>query len=246
MEKQRCTAIVLAAGQGRRMGTKIQKQFLKLQGYPVVYYSLKAFEDSPLIDEMILVTGAEQIEYCREEIVEKYGFQKVTGIVAGGKERYHSVWNGLEAAGENGSRDGYVFIHDGARPFVSEEIIARAYEEVRRSRACVVGMPVKDTIKIADESGFIASTPKRSLVWQIQTPQVFERELITRAYRIVMEQERELLQKGVQITDDAMVVEYTCNQPVRLVEGSYENIKITTPEDLSVAENFCCKKIQKN
>ena len=243
MEKKRCTAIVLAAGQGKRMGTKTQKQYLNLCGYPVLWHCLHTFEESAVIDDMILVTGEDQIDYCRTEFVEKYGFRKICKIVAGGAERYHSVLNGLRAMEKNACEDGYVFIHDGARPFVDEAMIGRAYEEASASGACDIGMPVKDTIKIADENGYIASTPKRSLVWQIQTPQVFDAELIVSAYREVIEREQELLSQGVQITDDAMVVEYVCEHPVKLVQGSYENMKLTTPDDLEVAEAFLQKRL---
>ena len=241
MEKKRCTAIVLAAGQGKRMGTKIQKQFLDLCGKPVLWYALHAFEKSAIIDDVILVTGKELVEYCRQNIVEKYGFVKVRAVVTGGAERYHSVWNGLRTLED--LHDHIVFIHDGARPFVDEAMIERAYQETVKSGACVVGMPVKDTIKIADENGYIASTPRRSLVWQIQTPQVFDAELIVPAYQQIIEREQELVANGVQITDDAMVVETMCAHPVKLVQGSYENMKLTTPEDLNVAETFLkCQK----
>lgn len=228
MKRKICTAIVLAAGSGRRMGTKVQKQYLCLGDRPVLYYALKAFQDSGRIDEIILVTGADQIAYCREEIVEKYGLSKVTGIVAGGKERSHSVWNGLLAC----KKEGYVFIHDGARPFVTEDIIERAYHEVLRHRACVAGMPVKDTIKIADEEGYIAHTPDRDLVWMIQTPQVFETELVYHAYAKYM------TDADWNATDDAQVVERMMYEDVRLFPGSYQNIKITTPEDLQIASVF--------
>ena len=238
-KEKKSTAIVLAAGQGKRMGTKVQKQFLDLCGKPVLWYSLQAFETSAWVDEMILVTGEDLISYCKEEIVEKYGFRKVQAVVAGGTERYHSVYQGLQAISDVEQR--IVFIHDGARPFLTEEMIERAYKETLEHGACVVGMPVKDTIKIADENGFIRETPKRSLVWQIQTPQVFDAELIVPAYRQVIEREQELLAKGVQITDDAMVVETMCAHPVKLVQGSYENMKLTTPEDLKVAEAFLNK-----
>lgn len=236
MREARCAAIVLAGGRGKRMGTAVAKQYLMLHGRPILWYALEVMERSAWIDEVILVAGRGQIPYCRQEIVEKYGFRKVRAVAEGGAERYHSVWEGLRALESAGFRDGYIFIHDGARPFVSEEILQRAYEEVRASRACVVGMPVKDTVKIADESGCIRTTPKRSLVWQIQTPQVFAADLIIPAYREVIAKEKELLAQGVQITDDAMVVENVCGCPIRLVEGSYENIKITTPEDLKIAE----------
>ena len=233
-------AIILAAGQGKRMNSKKAKQYLLLQDKPILYYSLKAFQESR-IDHIILVTGAADRDYVRQEIVEKYGFTKVSSVVEGGKERYHSVYNGLQAAKQYTSGESYVFIHDGARPFVTEDMIEQAYACVKEERACVIGMPVKDTIKIADEAGYAANTPKRSLVWMIQTPQVFALSLITGAYEELISREKQLLQDGVQITDDACVVEIFTDCRVKLVEGSYENIKITTPEDLKVAEQFLQK-----
>lgn len=230
---KQCVAIVLAAGRGTRMNSDIPKQYLPVKGKPVLYYALKAFQDS-FIDRIILVTSEADVEYCKKNMVEYFGFHKVSGVVAGGKERYHSVWKGLEAAGECD----YIFIHDGARPLVTEEILRRAYDCVREYDACVVGMPAKDTIKIADENGFADSTPKRDYVWMIQTPQVFAGRLIYDAYKTLIEKEEEILHQGIRITDDAMVVETFTDRKVKLVEGSYENIKITTPEDLQVAESF--------
>ncbi len=227
MRKEKCTAIVLAAGQGKRMGTTIQKQYLEIKGKPVLYYSLKVLEDSAIIDDVILVVGENQEEYCEKEIVSKYGFYKVRKIVQGGAERYHSVWNGLQEI-----EDGYVFIHDGARPFVNEDILQRVYQEVLSHKACVVGVPVKDTIKIADADGYANMTPERSLLWQIQTPQVFQTFLIKKAYKKLMKSD------NVNVTDDAMVVEQMLDEKVKLVFGAYENIKITTPEDLKIAEIF--------
>lgn len=227
------TAIVLAGGRGKRMNSTVPKQFLMIKGKPVLYYSLKAFEDS-FIDSVILVAAEDDMEYCQKEIVDQYGFTKVTAIVAGGKERYHSVLNGIKAAGECD----YIFIHDGARPFVTQDMLVRLLETVKESHACVAGMPVKDTIKIADDNGFIATTPKRELVWMIQTPQVFDFALIKKAYLKLEKDEYSLLQKGISITDDAMVVEMLLGEKVKLVEGSYQNIKITTPEDLAIAEGF--------
>ena len=226
-------AIVLAAGKGSRMKSDIQKQYLLIKDRPVLYYSLKAFEDS-FIDEIVLVTGEEEIPYCRDEIVKKYAFTKVTKIVAGGKERYHSVYAGLQAIEDCE----YVFIHDGARPFVTGQILERAYEMVKKEHACVVGMPVKDTIKLADESGYATDTPRRDLLWIVQTPQVFSFSLIKEAYTAFLKQEQELLSQGIKMTDDAMVAEMFSDKKIRLVEGAYENIKITTPEDLKVAEVF--------
>ena len=231
MQKAKCTAIVLAAGQGKRMGTSVQKQYLEIQDKPVLFYSLNAFQESEIIDDIILVVGEGQKEYCQKEFVEKFGFSKVSKIVYGGSERYFSVWNGLCEINDSE----YVYIHDGARPFVTEEIIKRAFEGVQLEKACVVGMPVKDTIKIADNQGYAEYTPNRSLVWMIQTPQVFELSLIKTAYAKLMEL------KDIPVTDDAMVVEQMLGIKVKLIEGSYENIKITTPEDLFVADSFLKK-----
>jgi 2-C-methyl-D-erythritol 4-phosphate cytidylyltransferase len=227
------TAIVLAGCSGKRMNSNVKKQFLQIHEKPLLYYALKAFEDS-FIGSVILVTSEDDKEYCQKEIVEKYHFHKVKKIVSGGKERYHSVANGVMAAEECD----YLFIHDGARPFVTQDMLTRLFEEVKKSNACVAGMPVKDTIKIANADGYIESTPKRDLVWMIQTPQVFSYELIFKAYAILLKEEKSLIEKGISITDDAMVVETLIGEKVKLVEGSYKNIKITTPEDISVAEGF--------
>ncbi len=227
-EKQTCIAIVLAGGKGTRVGGSLEKQYLELGQKPMLYYSLRTFQDSPLIDQIILVTGAGRQSYCTEKVLSLYPFSKITQIVEGGKERSDSVWNALRQI----SGEGYVFIHDGARPFVTEEILERAYKNVIYSKACVVGMPVKDTIKEVDEKGIVQKTPDRSKMWMVQTPQVFEINLVKNAYSRLMQE------KYVQVTDDAMVVEQMTKQPVELTEGSYENIKITTPEDLELGEVF--------
>ena len=235
MGECRNTAIVLAAGQGKRMHSKIQKQFMELDGMPVLCYSLRCFQESPLIRDVILVTGEEYVFWCKEEIVEKYGFTKVSAVVSGGKERYDSVYEGLRACKDTE----YVLIHDGARPLVTEEIISRAAQAAVSDEACVVGMPVKDTIKVADAGGFAESTPDRSRLWQVQTPQAFSYPLVRSAYDRLMADETQ--QKG--ITDDAMVVEHLSGTKVRLVEGSYENLKVTTPEDLVLAEALLKKRL---
>lgn len=239
-EKKDCTAIVLSAGQGKRMGTSVQKQYIELQGKPIIYYTLSVFQKSEIIDDIILVVGKGQLKYVQEEIVRKYHFTKVKMVVEGGHERYASVWQGLKARKydeyyEN-IEDGYVFIHDGARPFVDEEMLERAYDTVRKYKACVAGVPSKDTIKLIDEEQFAVTTPERKYVWAVQTPQVFEKTLIFEAYARLMEEE------CVHVTDDAMVVEQMMHLPVKLFEGSYENIKITTPEDLDIARIFLSKK----
>ncbi len=232
MSGVKSTAIVLAAGQGKRMNSSVQKQYLLLKDRPVIYYSLKAFEESEVTD-IVLVTGESEIDYCQREIVEKYGISKVRRVTAGGRERYHSVANGLSAISWE---CGYVFIHDGARPLIDADIIGRAFDAVRESAACIVGMPVKDTIKLSDGNGYVDSTPDRSRVWQVQTPQAFEYGLITKAYKKLIADEKALEAENIAITDDAMAVEHFGGVPVKLVEGSYKNIKITTPEDLKIAE----------
>lgn len=224
-------AIVLAAGQGKRMNSKVAKQYLLLEDKPILYYALRTMEES-FINEIILVTGNGEEEFCRTEIVERYGFQKVKKIVTGGKERYHSVYNGLCAL----DTPEYVFIHDGARPFLSQEILKRAYESVQQVQACVAAVPVTDTIKIVDDNCFVVDTPDRARLWSIQTPQVFEYSLIKEAYDGLIRKEEEYLLKGIRITDDAMVAETVLNLPVKIIEGSYENMKITTSEDLAQAE----------
>ncbi len=225
MRSEKITAIILAGGSGKRMGTACKKQYMLLGGRPLLFYALRAFEES-CVDEIVLVTNEEA--YCRRELVEQYGFGKVTRIVPGGAERYDSVYAGLLAA--EGS--GYVLIHDGARPFLTQELIDTAIEGAKKYLACAVGMPVKDTIKIADEDGFAVQTPRRDLVWQIQTPQAFSYPLILKAYEHV----RERMPEG--ITDDAMVVEYGGYARVKLLRGSYRNLKVTTPEDMVLAEGF--------
>jgi len=239
--KKRCTAVVLAAGAGKRMQSNVAKQYLLLNEKPVLWYALNTFEQSEVIDEIILVVGKDEIPYAREHIVDYYGFKKVSAVIEGGSERYFSVWEALqviESSKAVSAEDeiSYVFIHDGARPFVTEKILVDTYNAVSEYGACVTGMPVKDTIKIADENEFAVQTPNRKSVWLVQTPQVFERDLICKAYGQLIEKLPELDRQGVTITDDAMVVETIMNRPVRLVQGSYENIKITTPEDMDIAE----------
>lgn len=234
--KKHCTAVVLAAGQGKRMGTPVQKQYIELKGNPLICYTLAVFQESQIIDDVVLVVGEGQEDYVYDQIVRKYHFYKIKAIVKGGEERYASVWNGLKVI-KNGAvpgvyPGGYIFIHDGARPFIDENILDRAYAAVEQYKACVAGMPSKDTVKLADEHGFARVTPQREDVWTIQTPQVFDSSLIIDAYSALMGKE------CIKVTDDAMVVEQMTDSPVKLFQGSYENIKITTPEDLEVAEVF--------
>lgn len=246
-QKKRCTAICLSAGSGKRMGTSIAKQYLDLNGKPIICYALETFEKSSLIDEVILVVGEDSLDFARKEIVEKFGYRKVKQIIIGGTERYLSVRNALQAmrcheqtkdenCGPN--QDGYVFIHDGARPFVSEKILQNVYEGVVKYDAVCVGVPVKDTIRIVDEEGFSKETPDRAHLYAVQTPQAFTIPIIQKAYE-KLDALMEMPDTGYPaITDDAMVVEKLLGRKVKMIPGAYENIKITTPEDMEVAKVF--------
>jgi len=226
--------IVLAGGKGSRMQSDVPKQYMELLGKPLLYYSLKAFEDSDA-EQVVLVTAEGDEEYCRKELVERFGFAKVVAIVAGGAERYASVWNGLKCLKEQ--EPDYVLIHDGARPLVTAELINRLITETEQYNACVAGMPVKDTIQMTDERGTITLTPKRDSLWTAQTPQSFEFSLAYDAYEQLMREQE------INVTDDAMVVGLYHDIPIQMVRGSYTNIKVTTPEDLVLAEAFLKKRI---
>ena len=230
--KKRYTAIVLAAGSGRRMQSDTLKQFMELCGHPLVYYSLYAFEESP-VDDIILVTGKDDVSYCKKEIIDGYGFQKVRAVIPGGKERYLSVYEGLKAA----AGTDYVLIHDGARPLIDETEIQLSMRMVTLEDACVVGVPVKDTIKVGNLENYAVDTPDRSSLWAVQTPQSFSYELLMEAYDKMWREK----DSGAVITDDAMIVERFTGHKVKLVQGKYENIKVTTPEDLLIAEVFLKK-----
>lgn len=224
-EKKMCSAVVVAAGKGKRFGGEIPKQFADLNGKPVLYYSLKALCDSDIIDEVIVVTTEEWIEFCAEEIVRKYGFDKVDGIVLGGETRCDSVKAGVMVCD---IASDYVFIHDGARPLLTEDMIRRGYETVLKYGTAVAAIPSADTIKIADSEKVVLSTPERSSLWRIQTPQIFKYDLILKAYFELTDKDRETL------TDDAMLIEQKTDVPVHLFEGSEDNIKITTQSDIDI------------
>lgn len=245
MKKERCTAVILAAGSGSRMKSDTAKQFMPLCGKPLICYALDAVEKSDIIDDCILVTGVKDLLWVTEEIVKKYHYHKVDTVIAGGDERYASVASAMRLIVSDDmvvpNRDGYVFVHDGARPFLTEKILRDTYEAVQKYGACVSAVHSKDTVKIADEDGFVRETPDRNLIWNMHTPQVFETGLITGAYAALEKNLPELKQKGVHITDDAMVVEYFTDSRIKLVEGSYENIKLTTPEDFVIAERILDK-----
>lgn len=227
MGKEKVTAIVLAAGRGSRMESAVQKQYLMLGNYPVIYYSLKCFQDSE-VDDIVLVVGQDEIAYCEKEIVKAYNFSKVSKIIAGGSERYESVYNAIMALEETE----YVLIHDGARPFVTKEMITQSIQGVKNHGACTVAVPVKDTIKEVSNNGFGEKTLDRKKLWNVQTPQSFQVELLRKAYLQMMSS------GDTDITDDTMIVERYMGHSVKVLMGDYQNIKITTPEDMKIAEIF--------
>lgn len=221
------SAIIVAAGKGRRMGTKLNKVFLNLKGKPVLYYTIKAFENVEEIDEIVLVVSESDLEYCKSSIVNKYDFKKVKRIVSGGMERQESVFRGLESVD---NRCSIVLIHDGARPFIDKATLLKGIEEAKNYNAVGIAVPVKDTIKVVNGDNFAIDTPDRSHLMAIQTPQIFD-------YKLIYEAHLKAIEDGFLGTDDTVLVE-RLGYKVKLVEGSYRNIKITTPEDLIISEAF--------
>lgn len=226
MKQPICTAILVAAGKGRRMGTEISKQFLPLCGKEILAHTMAHFEQSPAIRDIILVIGGEMgadIEAMERE----YGWKKLIAIATGGRERQDSVWSGLQQLPRDTE---IVLIHDGVRPFVTAEMIENSIQTAWEMGACVVGVPAKDTIKICDAAQMAIATPDRNSLWQIQTPQTFRTEIIREAYE-------KAIAAGFSGTDDASVAEFGGNA-VRVILGDYRNIKITTREDLLIGEVF--------
>lgn len=223
-------AVILSAGKGKRMKSDISKQYMLFDNKPIIYYTIKAFIESR-VDRIILVTGKEDIEYVRRDILSKYGFDDSVSLVEGGRERFDSSFNGVKAA--EGSD--YVLIHDGARPCIMPEDINDIIEHVKENGASVMGVPVKDTIKILNSANEVVDTPDRNTLWQIQTPQAFEWGIIYNAYNKMYEY------GDKSITDDSMVVEKYSEKKVKIIAGKYSNIKVTTPEDIGLLEQFLKK-----
>ncbi len=221
----RTAAIITAAGAGIRMGGDQPKQFMELEGRPILAFTLERFAHSPDIDGIVLVVPAGKVEYCRGEIVEKYELAKVEKVVAGGERRQDSVRLGLEAT------EGHyplVLIHDGVRPLVSPDLISRIVRAANEYRAVIPALAAKETVKEADRAGLVVKTHDRRTLWLVQTPQAFRYEDILKAHRRALEENWE------EITDDALLMERT-GVSVKIIEGSEENIKITTSQDLELA-----------
>ncbi len=222
-------ALIPAAGMGKRMGASINKQYLQLDGMPIVARTISVFEKSPMIDAIYLVIPADEIPYCRQHVIEAGKFQKVVAIIPGGKERQNSVLNGLNAMREYASDNDVVLIHDGVRPLVTEDMLIESITTASLHDGALVAVPVKDTIKTVKD-GIVSDTPTRESLWHAQTPQSFRFGKIHAAH---LSAEAD----GFSGTDDASVVERNGGK-VHIVMGDYRNIKITTPEDLIMAEAF--------
>ena len=218
-------AIIVAGGSGKRMGNSRSKQYLLLGGVPILVHTLRTFERASVIDHIVLVVPENDIDYTRHSIVEQYQISKVKYVVAGGRQRQDSVRNGLDIVSDENE---IIVIHDGVRPFISEELINVSVQKAFEEGAVTVGVAVKDTVKSVDRDGLIKETLKRDILWLTQTPQAFRREIIKRAYQRANED-------NIYCTDDASLVE-RINIKVRMINGSYDNIKITTPEDLELGE----------
>lgn len=220
------SAIVVAGGKGERMGGEVPKQFMEVMGKPVLSYTIHALSACPEISEIIIVTLGDYLVFCKD-LVDEFRFQKVSKIICGGKQRQDSVYNGLLELSEDVR---YVAVHDGVRPLVEPGIVSACIAAAKQHGAAAAAVKSKDTVKITDNEQMITATADRETLWFVQTPQVFERELLLEAHRSAIEAQ-------VHATDDCMLVE-RLGRPIKLVEGNYENIKITTPQDLFIMEGL--------
>lgn len=225
------TALIPAAGMGRRMGKAVAKQFLPLGDKPMLAHTLLAFQRASEIDEIIPILSKEDMEYCLRDVIEAFHITKVKTLVAGGRERQDSVYNGILKTDKDTS---VLLVHDGVRPFVTSEMIRMSVEHARRGECVAVGVPLKDTIKEVDEKGMVIKTLERSRLWAIQTPQAFPAAVLRNAYE-------NAFRNKYYGTDDATLVERAGGR-VRVIMGSYENIKMTTPDDLVLAEEILKKR----
>ena len=219
-------AVIPAAGTGIRMENHRPKQFLDVDGRPLLALTLEKFQVCPAIDTVILVAPQKDVAYCQSEIVERHHLTKVEKVVVGGERRQDSVRLGIEASEGD---YGLILIHDGVRPLVAPDLIVRVVEAAQKHRAVITGLPAKETVKEIDENHLVVRTYDRQKVWLVQTPQVFRYEDILMAHRRAVEEGWE------EVTDDALLVEKV-GIPVRVVEGSEDNIKVTTPQDLELVK----------
>lgn len=221
------SVLIPAAGQGKRMETSVKKPYLMLGNKPILSHTIDRFEQNSVIDEIIVIVDESDFTICNEHVIAPFRFRKTRELVSGGETRQVSVFNGLRTLSEDVD---YVIIHDGVRPFINDDIIFRCLEAASECGASVAAVPVKDTIKVANQNLYINYTPERDLLWQVQTPQVFRKSLIVEAHN-------KATQDGLKASDDATLVE-KLGVPVKLVMGSYKNVKLTTPEDLRFAESL--------
>ena len=220
------SAIIVAGGVGNRMNSDIPKQFLEVLGKPVIAYTINAISKCKDIDEIVLVTLPDYIVFCKD-IVDEFQFSKVSKIVCGGATRQESVYNGLREMSEDTD---VVVIHDGARPLIEPDVIRESVLSALEFGCAAVGVKMKDTIKVVDADGYIVSTADREKLWQVQTPQTFRKEIIKSLYE-------DASNSSKQFTDDCMLAE-SVGYRVKMIEGSYENIKITTPQDIFIMKGL--------
>jgi len=212
-------AIIAAAGRGERMGG-VDKMFTPLSGKPVIAMVIDTFEKCNSVDQIVVVINRENLEKCQRLVAEQ-GWSKVTGVCPGGERRQDSVAAGLKQL----NQCEWVVIHDGARPLVTVDLIERGVKAARETGAAIAGVPVTDTIKLAGDNMMVMGTPPRHNLWAVQTPQMFRFDIIVKAYQQIQE----------EVTDDATLVE-RLGYKVKLYMGAYDNIKVTTPDDLVLAE----------
>ena len=221
------SVLIPAAGQGKRMKSSVKKPYLMLGDRPVLAHTIHQFDQNSVIDEIIVIVDESDLATCKENVISPFRFRKVRELVAGGDTRQVSVCNGIQVLS---SHVDYVVIHDGVRPFINDDIIFRCLEATAEIGASVTAVPVKETIKVANSNLFIDHTPERELLWRVQTPQVFR-------YSLLLEAHNKAIKDGISAPDDATLVE-ELGHPVKLVMGSYKNVKLTTPEDLLLAETL--------
>ncbi len=226
------TAVFPAAGQGRRMNVGSNKVFLNLVGKPILVHTLQRFSRSKNIDHLVVVVAAEDVSFVRNLLKAVPGL-KPYQVVAGGSERQYSIANGLAVVPENSD---VVLVHDAARPLIGVETIDRVVAGAREIGGAIAAVPEKNTVKVVGEDGIVKETPPRKKLWEVQTPQGFRKDILLEAYRKAAED-------GFLGTDDSSLVE-RLGVPVKVVEGDYCNIKVTTPEDLLIAEAFLQKQRQ--